>query len=542
MNEVQQAKLLAASLKLTKAEIAKLRKELEELLAKPILVEGPVGQMGLQGPSGPQGDIGPQGLKGDRGDKGEPGLIGKQGPPGIQGEPGKDGLSFTSVELNESGDLFVHRDDGQSFFLGNVIGPQGPQGIQGIIGEQGPIGPQGIQGIQGEVGPVGPQGLKGDKGDKGDTGEQGPQGIQGETGPQGEKGDTGLRGPKGEKGNIGPQGLTGPKGDQGEPGPQGEKGEPGRDGESPDITPVEKKLTKLFEELKSSVSAQVTRLNLGGGSSGGGEVRLLRLDDVDASNLADGRYLQYDATTQKLKFVSVSPGGGASSFAELSGTISANQIPNNTINVSKFINNVPYAANSYVNSQLSLKANVNQLSQYLQVSNANFVISANNVGVGQGIFANTVSKILLFKKLNAGSNVTLTSNSSTITITSTASGGGGGPASANNSLDLNFNNNTGTNYKLVALDSSANTILASSLDLSQIKRVVGVLKPDGDTVGYGTVTNSGWSWSPNQELFLGDQGNIVTTSTINGAAFSLSVGVALSATRIFVKLGTPVAL
>ena len=539
MNEVQKAQLLAASLKLSKAEVNKLRKELEELLSNPILVEGPVGEIGPQGLSGPQGEIGPQGLTGDRGPKGEPGPI---------GNTGSDGTSISEVIL-ENNELIVSLNNGTIFNLGNVQGPQGevgPQGIQGVqgsqgvIGEQGPVGPQGIQGSPGEVGPRGIQGPKGEKGDKGDTGDIGPPGPIGETGPQGIQGETGLQGPKGERGDVGPTGPTGPRGERGDQGPQGEKGEPGRDGESPDVAPIEKKLVKLFEELKTTVSAQVTRLNLGGGSSGGGgEVRLLRLDDVDIDNLADGRYLQYDATTEKLKFVAVSPGGGASSFSELSGTLDTDQISNNTINVSKFINDVPYASNSYVNFQLDLKANTSLLSRYLEVANSSFVVSANNVGTGEGVFSNIVNNNINLKSLNAGSNISLSSNSSTITITSTASGG---TASANNSLDLLFNNNNATDYKIVALDNNANTILASSLDLTQIRRVIGITKPGGEVVSYGVITNPNWSWTPNQDLFVGDAGNISTTSTINGAAFSLGIGVAISATKIYVHLGTPVAL
>lgn len=541
MNEVQKAQLLAASLKLTKAEIRKLKQELLELLAKPILVEGPVGENGPQGLPGPQGEIGPQGLKGDKGIKGD---------IGQPGDPGSDGISISNVIL-ENNELIVTLSNGLDFNLGNIQGPQGElgpvglqgeQGIQGIIGEQGPIGPQGIQGPQGEVGPRGVQGPKGDKGDKGDTGEIGPQGPIGETGPQGIQGEPGSQGPKGDRGDIGSIGPAGLKGERGEQGPQGEKGEPGRDGESLDAAPIEKKLIKLFEELKSTVSSQVTRLNLGGGSSsGGGEVRLLRLDDVDATNLADGRYLQYDATTEKLKFVSVSPGGGASSFAELSGTLSANQISNNTINVSKFINDVSYAANSYVNTQLDLKANTSLLSRYLEVANSSFLVSANNIGTGEGVLANTVNNNINLKSLNAGLNIALSSNSTTITITSTASGGGS-TANANNSLDLLFDNNNATAYKIVALDNNANTILASTLDITQIRRVVGITKPNGEVVSYGVITNPSWNWTPNQDLFVGDAGNISTTSTINGAAFSLGIGVAISATKIYVHLGTPVAL
>jgi hypothetical protein len=43
-------------------------------------------------------------------------------------------------------------------------------------------------------------------------------------------------------------------------------------------------------------------------------------------------------------------------------------------------------------------------------------------------------------------------------------------------------------------------------------------------------------------LGLGDNGNIVTTSTIDGATFSLKIGYAISSTKAFIKIGTPVVL
>ena len=35
---------------------------------------------------------------------------------------------------------------------------------------------------------------------------------------------------------------------------------------------------------------------------GGGEVRLLNLDDVDTSSLGNGKFLAYNSTTRKLEF------------------------------------------------------------------------------------------------------------------------------------------------------------------------------------------------------------------------------------------------
>lgn len=285
MNEVERAKLLAVLLKYTKTEIDGLRKELKELARLPILVEGPPGEQGTEGPVGP---IGPK------------------------GESGEDGLSITGVII-ENNDLIVAFSNKQQVNLGPVIGPEGPegpqgeQGIPGLIGEQGIQGPQGEQGLQGEAGPIGPEGPRGEVGPRGDIGPVGPRGLKGAKGEKGDKGDTGDRGEKGEpgldgdKGDTGEQGPQGPKGERGEQGLQGPKGEPGRDGETPDVGPIESKLLKQFEEFRAAISAQITRLNMGGGSSsGGGEVRFEFLDDVDRDSVKrDGYYLRYDAASGK---------------------------------------------------------------------------------------------------------------------------------------------------------------------------------------------------------------------------------------------------
>ena len=120
-----------------------------------------------------------------------------------------------------------------------------------------------------------------------------------------------------------------------------------------------------------------------------------------------------------------------------------------------------------------------------------------------------------------------------------ANTGGGGVAE---SLNVQFSNSTGATYKVVALNSTANTVLASALDITQVDKILGVLDSSGETVTFGSITNVSWTWTPEQYLYLGSNGNIVTTSTINGAAFSLKLGYAISATKAFIKIGTPIVL
>ena len=90
--------------------------------------------------------------------------------------------------------------------------------------------------------------------------------------------------------------------------------------------------TQLKEELKDiepndptvdSIKAEVKELRnilykvLAHGP-GSGEVRVLKMDDVDTGDLADGRVLSYDSSSEKLKFVDQS-GGGNTGYANTAG-------------------------------------------------------------------------------------------------------------------------------------------------------------------------------------------------------------------------------
>lgn len=134
---------------------------------------------------------------------------------------------------------------------------------------------------------------QGERGPKGNDGQQGPAGIQG---PAGERGEQGPQGKRGDRGLIGPRGETGAQG------PAGPVGPAGRDGRPSDLKPLEDKLKEDLSGFKQQISAQVTRLAMaalnGGGSSGGGEVRLLGLDDVDFT-AANNKTLVYDSAQNK---------------------------------------------------------------------------------------------------------------------------------------------------------------------------------------------------------------------------------------------------
>ena len=85
MNDVDQAKLLAALLGVLQKQNTKLKKQLTEELLKELdaqvagaTLEGPKGEPGETGDTGPQG---PQGERGVDGKKGEQGTQGQKGDP-----------------------------------------------------------------------------------------------------------------------------------------------------------------------------------------------------------------------------------------------------------------------------------------------------------------------------------------------------------------------------------------------------------------------------------------------------------------------------
>jgi hypothetical protein len=442
---IAEALSVATSVAYTKKEISKLRNEIDSLKEERV----------VEAIEGPQGNQGPRGFMGPKGDRGEQGLLGPEGPQGPQGERGNDG---EQGERGEKGDVGEQGSQGEK-------GNKGDTGNQGPQGEHGFQGPQGIQGERGNRGEQGPQGTVGPKGAKGDRGERGLDGKEGLQGPKGDKGDRGDPGIKGAKGDRGEKGDQGERGLQGEKGDKGDKGDPGKDA---DFTAIQEDVNKFKEVLQKDLSAYKVKVNqtitkgFGGGSSGGGEVNLRFLDDVDTTNLTDGKVISYNSANDKFEFVTVEGISGGNDSA-------ARETAN--------------AAYDQANTATSLAQ-----AAYDQ--------------------ANT----------------------------------GGGGSSASESLNLQFDNANAISYRIVSLNSNSETILASSLDVSQIDKIIGMLDDDGETVAFGVITNPSWSWSPEQSLYLGSNGNIVTTSTVDGAAFSLKIGTAISATQAFIKIGTPVVL
>jgi len=77
------------------------------------------------------------------------------------------------------------------------------------------------------------------------------------------------------------------------------------------------KIKEEFRHFKETVIAQMASIG------GGGEVNLLKLDDVDTGAIGNGKVLSYNASTGKLQFVT-SSGGGSSNLADLSDVDTTN--------------------------------------------------------------------------------------------------------------------------------------------------------------------------------------------------------------------------
>jgi hypothetical protein len=87
----------------------------------------------------------------------------------------------------------------------------------------------------------------------------------------------------------------------------------------PIITEEKSELAKIKEEFRHFKEMVIKQMSSIGG---GGEVNLLKLDDVDTGAIGNGKVLSYNASTGKLQFVTSS--GGSSNLSDLSDVDTTN--------------------------------------------------------------------------------------------------------------------------------------------------------------------------------------------------------------------------
>jgi hypothetical protein len=327
---LNEAVIIAASVSYTKKQVEKLKEDIDDVkrlaLKKPLIEyidgpQGPQGRGGVPGPEGPtgrQGLIGPVGSQGPEGPRGLTGLTGPEGPQGAEGPQGPTGPK------GEKGDKGEKGNDGER----GLTGPQGPH--NGPIGPQGPTGPQGIQGVPGAPGPTGKEGPRGDKGDTGSQGLTGPQGAKGEKGDVGPAAARGLDGAKGEKGD------RGDKGEKGDVGPVGPGGPVGPAGKDADQIKIDSNLASFKQTIQTELNNYKEKINQvvssgfgGGNDSGGGEIKLLNLQDVahidrtQIINIQNGSVPTWDSANLNfvIKPVTATASSGGSSSGYLANSI-----------------------------------------------------------------------------------------------------------------------------------------------------------------------------------------------------------------------------
>lgn len=436
-------------------------------------------------------------------------------------------VAYTRQEIQKLKKEFVSllEEKATEVIVEQVPGPIGPRGsigangAQGLKGEKGDKGDKGDTGEQGEQGDVGPQGdagqegLRGEKGEQGERGLQGEQGIQGIVGNRGEKGDNGedgkngLDGRHGEAGRIGPAGPAGAQGIQGEQGLTGDRGDRGDTGDSG---------KDGQQGIQGSVGprGEIGPQGIQGIAGKDGKDADINPVEEKFQKFIDNVQKDVSAFKTKVNAVIIKSSGlhGGSGGSGEVNLRHLDDVDRNSIQ------------DGYVLS-------------YSQANNKFEFVQQTGGGSTVDAFARTRAN----SAFSTANSAFAQANSALILAQAAydeANTGGG----ATESLNVEFDNSTGVVYKVVALNATANTVLASSLDLTQIDKILGILDDSGETVTFGSITNVSWAWTPEQSLYLGSNGDIVTTSTINGAVFSLKLGYAISTTKAFIKIGTPIIL
>jgi hypothetical protein len=75
------------------------------------------------------------------------------------------------------------------------------------------------------------------------------------------------------------------------------------------LAAVVRKLQEDIANLKRHVDASNRSSGWGGATAGSGEVRILRMDDIDLTGMADGKVLAYSQSAKKIVFIDPTTGG-----------------------------------------------------------------------------------------------------------------------------------------------------------------------------------------------------------------------------------------
>lgn len=582
--------------------VSLLEKKTTEVIVEqvpgPVGPRGALGATGAQGPKGDKGDKGDVGERGEKGDVGQQGEIGPEGLPGIKGDKGDtgsqgvQGIAGNRGEKGDKGEDGKNGLDGRDGKAGN-IGPAGPTGEKGIQGER---GEKGDRGERGEPGKDGQQGIQGSVGPRGEIG---PQGIQGVAGKDGKDGDVKPVEEKFKKfqdvlekdlqqyknrinasvskamatdawkatgsGEVNLRYLDDVDRDSIQDGYVLSYDEASQKFEfiSPSaasFTPTD--VQQVFAEVKNAENVTLTKgqaVYLFGATGNKASVKLAQ-NGIDATS----------AKTLGLVYSnSITPGGTGFVITQgqLVGVNTQAYNEGDTLYLANTAGNLtkvkPFAPEHIVFIGIVERANQGQGEIYVRPQNGFELDEIHDVNINHNVALANAHIIVYNSNLSVWENRPISylgvsgtddfartiansafaqANTATTLAQAAYNQANTGGAGATESLNVIFDNSNATQYKVVALNSNAETVLATSLEIGQIDRVLGVLDNAGETVTFGAITNPSWTWTPEQSLYLGSNGTIATTSTIDGAAFSLKIGYAISSTKAFIKIGTPVVL
>lgn len=96
-------------------------------------------------------------------------------------------------------------------------------------------------------------------------------------------------------------------------------------------------------------------------------------------------------------------------------------------------------------------------------------------------------------------------------------------------------------YKVVTTNDAGQGIYADASTRAHVDQVIGLAAAAAaagsafEVIESGFVTNSGWSWTAGEPLFLGNTGDIVRNPT--AGVFTLQIGYARSSTEIYLRIG-----
>lgn len=576
-----------------------------EQIPGPVGPRGALGATGAQGPKGDKGDKGDVGERGEKGDVGQQGEIGPEGLPGIKGDKGDigpqgiQGITGNRGEKGDKGEDGKNGLDGRDGEAGS-IGPAGPTGEKGLQGER---GEKGDKGDRGDSGKDGQQGIQGSVGPRGEIG---PQGIQGVPGKDGKDGDVKPVEEKFKKfqdvlekdlqqykNRINASVSKAMATDAWKATGSGEVNlrylddvdrDSIQDGyvlsydgasqkfefispSAASFTPTD--VQQVFAEVKNAENVTLTKgqaVYLFGATGNKASVKLARngLDATSAKTLG----LVYSN--------SITPGGTGFVITQgqLVGVNTQAYNEGDTLYLANTAGNLtkvkPFAPEHIVFIGIVERANQGQGEIYVNPQNGFELDEIHDVNINHNVALANAHIIVYNSTLSVWENRPISylgvsgtddvartiansaftqansafaqANTATSLAQAAYNQANTGGAGATESLNVIFDNSNATQYKVVALNSNAETVLATSLEIGQIDRVLGVLDNAGETVTFGAITNPSWTWTPEQSLYLGSNGTIATTSTIDGAAFSLKIGYAISSTKAFIKIGTPVVL